>query len=176
MKAKLTLFILAASAVCSADTAREAFLKQQAYAEMQRVSGEIDVLRQNFSDLESRVRSANSAKGQIDDLRKEIDAVKYALQRLRDEMANMRSEIVADLSKKIVQVQSQTARTSSPRQAPAATVQYKGETREYEVVSGDTLSVIARALNTNVALIKKLNNLKSDNLRVGQTLIVPVGK
>lgn len=177
MKTKVTLILvcLAATAISYANTARDAFLKQQAYAEMQRVSGEIDVLRQNFNDLESKVRSSNAAKSEIEDLRKEIDAVKYAVARLKDEMTNMRSEIVAELSKKIVMVQAEQRAVSNPK-AVAPSFQYKGETREYEVVSGDTLFVIAKALDTNVALIKKLNNLKSDKLRVGQKLIVPVGK
>lgn len=177
MKLKSILFFssLVATTFCSANTARDAFLKQQAYAEMQRVSGEIDVLRQNFSDLESRVRSSNSAKSEIEDLRKELEAVKYAVARLKDEMSNMRSEIVSELSRKIVKVQAET-RVESNHKATASSFQYKGETREYEVVSGDTLFVIAKALDTNVALIKKLNNLKSDKLKIGQKLIVPVGK
>jgi len=40
----------------------------------------------------------------------------------------------------------------------------------YKVKSGDTLGSIARRHGTSVAQIKKLNNLRSDNIRVGQSL------
>ncbi|MBQ0057693.1 MAG: transglycosylase SLT domain-containing protein [Bacteroidales bacterium] len=42
----------------------------------------------------------------------------------------------------------------------------------YTVRKGDTLGAIARRNHTTVAKIKKLNNLKSDNLRIGQKLKV----
>jgi N-acetylmuramoyl-L-alanine amidase len=42
----------------------------------------------------------------------------------------------------------------------------------HTVVSGDTLSAIARKYNTSVSEIKRLNNLNSDNIRIGQKLII----
>jgi N-acetylmuramoyl-L-alanine amidase len=45
-------------------------------------------------------------------------------------------------------------------------------TNTHTVVSGDTLSVIARKYNTSVSEIKRLNNLNSDNIRIGQKLII----
>ncbi len=46
----------------------------------------------------------------------------------------------------------------------------------YRVNSGDSLSEIAYQHATNVAVIKKLNNLSSDTIRIGQILIVPLTK
>ncbi len=43
---------------------------------------------------------------------------------------------------------------------------------KYIVVSGDTLYSIARKFNTTVNTLKKLNNLTSDTLSIGQVLIV----
>ena len=43
----------------------------------------------------------------------------------------------------------------------------------YTVVSGDTLSKIARKYNTTVDEIKKLNYLKNDNLSIGQIIRIP---
>ena len=43
----------------------------------------------------------------------------------------------------------------------------------YTVKSGDTLYSIARTYNTTVDKIKELNNLKNNNLSIGQTLILP---
>ena len=42
--------------------------------------------------------------------------------------------------------------------------------RTYKVKQGDTLYGISRKQGVTVAQIKKLNNLSSDNLRVGQSL------
>ncbi len=43
----------------------------------------------------------------------------------------------------------------------------------YRVVSGDTLYSIAKKYNTSVSEIKKLNNLTSDILSIGQVLKIP---
>ena len=47
-----------------------------------------------------------------------------------------------------------------------------GDTDIYQVKSGDTLYSIAREFNTTVDKLKKLNNLNSNNLKIGQILIV----
>lgn len=43
----------------------------------------------------------------------------------------------------------------------------------HTVVSGDTLSGIAKRYNTSVNQIKQANNLKSDLIRIGQVLKIP---
>ncbi|MEM0514603.1 LysM peptidoglycan-binding domain-containing protein [Pseudoalteromonas sp. YIC-827] len=57
-----------------------------------------------------------------------------------------------------------------------ATAQLKDRLRwqQYEVRSGDSLSLIARKHNTNVKAIQSLNSLSSTNIRVGQTLMIPL--
>lgn len=47
---------------------------------------------------------------------------------------------------------------------------------QYVVKKGDTLYGIARRFNTTVELVRKVNNLQSDNLSVGQKLKVVVAK
>lgn len=49
----------------------------------------------------------------------------------------------------------------------------KPTTRYYKVKSGDTLSEISEKYHTSVAKIKKTNNLRGDNLRIGQLLKIP---
>ncbi|WP_456277488.1 LysM peptidoglycan-binding domain-containing protein [Bacillus sp. AK128] len=47
---------------------------------------------------------------------------------------------------------------------------------KYTVVSGDSLSAIAKRFNTTVTHIQQLNNLTSDIIFVGQTLTIPSGQ
>lgn len=47
---------------------------------------------------------------------------------------------------------------------------------EYKVVSGDSLSKIAKKYNTTVELIKRSNSLNSDLIRIGQRLKLPNAK
>ncbi len=54
----------------------------------------------------------------------------------------------------------------------ANTTVAKAEKTYHTVAAGQTLSAIARKYNTTVAEIKSLNNLKSDNITLGQKLIV----
>jgi len=147
--------------------ARDNFMQQQAYAEMQRVSGQVDVLQSNLSDVQRRVGKLEGG-GDARGIRQEIDALKAAIADLRREMQAMRGEIVKDLSGRISKMQ-----TAAPAPKPVEKKVVIGPHKEYEVQSGDTLSLIAQAFNTTVPKIKEMNNLKSDNLRVGQKINVP---
>lgn len=146
---------------------RENFMQQQAYAEMQRVSGQVDVLQGNLSDLQLRVRALEGG-GDMRGIRQEIEALKSAVAELRRALQNQRGEIVRDLSGRIAKMQ-----TPSPASKPVVERKIIGPHREYTVQAGDTLSLIAQAFNTSVARIKEMNNLKGDNLRVGQKLNLP---
>ena len=150
---------------------KENFLRQQAYAEMQRVSGQVDVLQNNLGDLQRRI-GALEGGGNTKGIRQELDALKQSIAELRREMQSMRGEIVKDLSGKMVQIQKQMQPAPAPRQAEAKKVVI-GPHQEYVVQSGDTLSLIAQAFGTSVSKIKEMNGLKNDNLRVGQKLNLP---
>lgn len=151
---------------------RDAFIKQQAYAEMQRVSGQVDVLQNNFDELQHRV-SRLEGGNQNQSLRVEIDSLKAAIAEIRRELAAQRGEIVRDLTGRIAAVQKEQSRRTPEPPPPPPKPAYKGPCKEYIVESGDTLSLIAQAFNTRVDTLKSMNNLKSNNLRVGQKLLVP---
>ena len=91
-----------------------------------------------------------------------------------------RDEQIRKLSDQIVKLASLPPSTppasSSSRKGPLAEESGKtfSEYEIYEVVQGATLSAIAAAYNVSVADIKKANNLKSDVLRIGQKLRIPV--
>ena len=147
---------------------RENFMQQQAYAEMQRVSGQVDVLQSNLGDLQRRV-GALEGGGDSKGIRQELDALKAAVAELRRELQSQRGEIVKDLSGRIAKMQ-----TAAPAPKPVETKKVViGPHQEYTVQSGDTLSLIAQAFGTTVSKIREMNNLKGDNLRVGQKLNLP---
>ena len=150
---------------------REAFLRQQAYAEMQRVAGQVDTLQSNFDNLATRVSNLESRGGADHALRAEIEALKASVAELRRELANQRGEIVKDLSGRIAKMQPKPEPAPKPR-----TVVISGPTSTYTVQSGDTLSLIAQAFKTSVPKIREMNGLKNDNLRIGQKLVVPQAK
>lgn len=163
------VMIVACFLVCSVaqGQAKENFLRQQAYAEMQRVSGQVDVLQSNLSDVQRRVGKLEGG-GDARSIRQEIDALKAAIADLRREMQDLRGEIVKDLSGRIAKMQTAASAAKSPEKKVVL-----GPHKEYVVQSGDTLSLIAQAFDTTVPKIREMNNLKGDNLRVGQKINVP---
>ena len=148
---------------------KENFMLQQAYAEMQRVSGQVDVLQTNFDGLQRRIGALEGGGDESKGIRQEIDSLRTQIGELRREMQGLRGEIVKDLSGRIAKMQSAVA--PAPRPAPEKIV--IGPHQEYVVQSGDTLSLIAQAFGTTVAKIKEMNGLRNDNLRVGQKLNLP---
>lgn len=46
---------------------------------------------------------------------------------------------------------------------------------EHTVSRGDTLSIIANRYGISVSSLRDANNLRSDNIQLGQTLKVPAG-
>ena len=144
-------------------------MKQQAYAEMQRVLGQIDVLQNNIDDLARRVSRLES-KNSSSSLEVEISALKSAIAELRREMGSQRSEIVKDLSGRIAKISA--ASSKAPEPPPKRRV-ISGNHLEYVVQGGDSLYLISKAFNVPVKTIKELNGLKSDSLRVGQKIFVP---
>jgi len=68
------------------------------------------------------------------------------------------------------------AKTTAPVKTKAAFKPYAGPTKEYKVKSGDSLGKIAFENGITIRALKELNKLAKDNVRVGQTLLVPAEK
>lgn len=148
---------------------KEGFVVQQAYAEMQRVQGQVGVIQSNVNDLQSRVSSLEASSGDKG-LRREVEALRAEVASLRRQLASQREEIVRDLSSRIAKMQ---ASAPAPRQQDPARPAVTGPHREYVVESGDTLTVISQAVGVPVKKIKEMNGMKDDRLRVGQKLVLP---
>ena len=149
---------------------KEGFVVQQAYAEMQRVSGQVGVIQSNVNDLQSRVSALESSDGEKG-LRREVEALRAEVASLRQQLARQREEIVRDLSSRLAKMQ--TAPASSSRQQEPAKPVVTGPHREYVVESGDTLTIISQAVGVPVKKIQEMNGMKNDRLRVGQKLVLP---
>lgn len=179
----LVIGLIAASALAQSSAgSREAFLRQQAYNEMQKVSGQVDVLQSNLNDLATRVSKLEgdgSSKSEIESLKSEIAALKASNAELRRSINSMHDEIVKELSVKIASLMKQNAAPAPSAAKPAkqqtsATTSYDGPHREYIVRQDDSLWLISQAFKTTVPKIKEMNGLKDNNIRPGQKLILPL--
>ena len=168
MKLKVAGIAFAASVAAFAQN-RDDFMRQQAMAEVQRVSGQLDVMQNNFDDLARRVSRLETGGGESRQLRQEIDSLRATISELRRQMDSQRGEIVKDISGRIAKMQPAT-----PPPPKTTTVRkVVGPHFEYTVQNGDTLSLVAKAFNSSVSKIREMNGLKSDILRVGQKIKVP---
>ncbi len=155
----------------SAGGGREAFLKQQAYAEMQRVTGQIDILQASHEELAERVSRMEGGSGELGAVKTDLASLRAEIKSVRREMNRMRQEIVADITKKVTAIVKSGAVT--PASSMRTTSHAPSSCKIYTVQPGDTLSLIAQAFATSVAKLKELNGLSSDRLRIGQKLQVP---
>lgn len=168
MNKVILLGVFAGMSVAAFAQSRDGFLKNQAYEEMQRVAGQVDVIEQNQNDLSERVAKVEAMKREIDDLKSNVAALQAQLAELKSLVSKQRGEIITELSGVI-----RKAEASRPAPAPVPVSSYTGKTEIYTVQSGDTLSLISEAFGTKISVVKELNNLKNDNIRVGQKLRVP---
>ena len=141
--------------------------------QVQAVQDENARMEMQIAELERKLQSVEREN-------KELVEMVSQLKRQAAAESAARDEQIRKLSDQIVKL------ASLPPPAPAAPTSRKGssssssesggftEYEEYEVVQGATLSAIAAAYKVSVSDIKKANNLKSDILRVGQKLKIPV--
>lgn len=164
------LAVGSAAAIPAAAQSQENFMRQQAFQEMQRVLGQLEVLQSNLDDLSRRVSKLETGSGGQDELKAEISALKGSVQQLRREQDSQRAEIVNELSSRIAKL---PIGGKSETKKPAAKAVYSGPCLEYTVQSGDSLFLISKAFNVSVKEIKEMNSLKSDILKIGQKVKIP---
>lgn len=98
-----------------------------------------------------------------------IDEVDHVLKEFSPDMAGDRSNSTSSSGNDDEFV------SSSAEQSPVETSSQPENWVQITVKRGDALEKIARANRTTVEMIKSANQLKSDKLKVGQILKIPVG-
>lgn len=186
------LVALGCLAICAQDDGRVAYQARQAVQEVQRLSSQFDQLESRVEAMSSRMNGMESSNS-TRDIKAEIGAIRSELNELKRRQAAMRGEIVAELSKKMADLIAKSAPPPPPPSRPAASSRADRPQRgasaprdrepsptgptgpyfEYTVEPGETLSYIAKGYKTTIHKIKQYSGLKSDNLRVGQILLIP---
>ena len=166
---------------------RSAMIEQTA-AEVQRLGENFDIVSENQSKLEAKMAKLEAEFKAFQDLKDEIAGLRAENEKLRRMQAELREQIVDDITKRIAKMNiggsvtpppqptlrpvNTAGRNATPPPAPvppAAT----GSAYNHIVEAGQTLSEIARGYGVTVAAIKQANGLKTDNLRIGQKLFIP---
>lgn len=99
------------------------------------------------------------AQGQsdIDALRSRVDSAERRINLLESEISRLRSSAVVKQAPQVAKIE-----------------EAKSTADNYTVVKGDYLARIAKRHNTTVAALKRINGLRSNHLRIGQKLRIPV--
>lgn len=137
-----------------------------------------EILRKENEDLRRQLQAVAAGGGSMDE---KLAALRAQL--IAEDNRN-RSEIIAEVTRQIERLGSQTqsAINSVARQASSAAaapaVSFSDDFPKtgitYTVVSGDTLSGIAKAHNSTVKDIQNANRIADPrDLKVGQTLFIP---
>lgn len=118
-------------------------------------------LQSLLSVLDGQVVSADKQWSErMENLKRNMDAER---EQRRRELESLSSNVANELSR----VQNKPA----PQPAPLT---HSGKFKEIVIQKGDTLSTIAVSTGTTVLQLKQLNGLQSDQIRIGQTLKIPV--
>lgn len=183
--AGFALAALAGAAQDSTASARAAYQRQQALAEVPRLVQQFDLLVQNQDAIVARLvklegtDATGDVRAEIAALRAEVADLKASIRREQDAM---RAEIVKDLAGRIARM-TPPAPAPQPVPPPRGGVSRRptppppatsGTHYEYVIEKGNTLSLIAQGFGTTVPKILAANpGLKPSMLRVGQKIIVP---
>ena len=143
-----------------ADTARQQSASRMVEEKIHRLQGKIESVEMENARL---IQEMQQLRNDMRALNSQVSQLGSGMQNLETRQARDKQEVINQVSGRVEKL--------IKKQAAA---QPKGATgRELVVESGYTLSAIASAHGTTVSAIKKANNLKSDNIYVGQKLFIP---
>ena len=123
-----------------------------------------------FSDLEQQLKHLKNNNAELSRKIKELTQVLEQEAKNRDaSIKNMAKNIAKQTSVAI----NSSRRTTQPATKHSRSPVGSGDFYKYKVQRGATLSAIAKAYKVKVADIRRINRLKNDNIRTGQTLYIP---
>lgn len=166
----VTTASLCAGGCLSAQQERQrADMRRQAQLDSLRVSIErleerVDGLNQSQQDLYRRLEDVQQETvRRSEDTSGKVAGIEQALKAAEAARAELRKEIVEDISRRMAGMLQSRAPVSGSQTG-----------REHPVQPGETLSEIARAYGVQVGVIVRANNLKNaDAIRAGQVLFIP---
>ncbi|MCF7817883.1 MAG: LysM peptidoglycan-binding domain-containing protein [Kiritimatiellales bacterium] len=171
MKIKLLFMLPLVGILSGCETFQTPQQRQQAAARQQNAAR---VAEERLYRLQGKVESLEMANAQlsqdVQQLQSDVRALNSQLSQLGSGIQSLESRQARDKQEVINQV---SGRVESLLQKQAAATPAKPSGREHVVEAGHTLSAIASAYGTTVKAIKQANNLKSDQIYVGQKLFIP---
>lgn len=152
----------------------------RASMERQQMARDVDVARSavqsaevRLDQLETRLSRIEAGQGmlatssEVVAMRRDLDAARSEIAAVKADRATLKKEVIDEISKEVAALLAKQRPQPTPRQSASQTGY------EHKVQAGQTLSDIARAYGVTVEKIKQANNLKSDIIRVNQTLFIP---
>ncbi len=153
---------------------------RDAMSYVEELAGQVNVKLNQVQDENAMLET------KIMDLEQQVRSMAEINQRLVRQVAELEKRLSASEStydgqfrKIISQMDKIDSRPLAPAPAPSrgsGQGALPAEYEIYEVQAGATLSVIAQAYGVSVRDIKRANNLKNDNIYVGQKLKIPVSR
>ncbi len=166
MKTRLLLSLSAIALLSGCETLQSPQQRRQVDARQQAAARHTEERVHRLQAQVEAIESENAQLAQdVEQLRAELRSFSGSMKSLEAKQAREMNELI-----KRVEVLLEKSVASRP---PSSRPSHSGPGREHVVQSGHTLSAIAQAYGTTVKAIKQANNLKSDNIRVGQKLFIP---
>jgi LysM repeat protein len=171
MKSKIPISLFLIALLSGCETLQSPQQRQQAAAREQAADR---MAEEKMYRLQGKVESTGMENARLvqemQQLRSEVRSYNSQIAQLNSKMSSLEAKQSREMRELIRRVEGLLKKSVASRPAPR---QGKGPGREHVVETGNTLSAIASAYGTTVKAIKQANNLKSDNIRVGQKLFIP---
>jgi|GEM_PF-1057544 len=133
------------------------------------------LLRQDYSTLTGRFAELEQQLKQLQNNNAQLSHKIMELTQLLKQEAKSRDVSIKNMAKNIAKQTSAAINSSRKTEQPkhATGPVGAGDFYKYKVQRGATLSAIAKAYKVKVSAIRRVNRLKNDNIRTGQTLYIP---
>ena len=172
MKRKIIFSLFTITLLTGCETLQTPQQRQQATARQQAAVRHKEEQVQRLRGQMESVEMENARLMQeMQQLRNEVRSFSTQIAQLNSSMQALDAKQAREMNDLIKRVEALLKRSVASRPAPSSSS--RGPGREHVVESGHTLSAIASAYGTTVKAIKQANNLKSDQIYVGQKLFIP---